>query len=59
MTLDAVKFTRADYERLPEGLPAQLLDGQLVKAPSPTFLHQRISGRLFTALLQVVGEGRV
>ena len=59
VTLDTAKFTRADYERLPEGFPAQLIDGRLVRNPSPTIRHQRIVGELFINLLEVAGEGRV
>lgn len=39
-------FTRADYECLPEGFPAQLVNGWLVKEPSPTYGHQTIALRL-------------
>jgi Uma2 family endonuclease len=35
-----VPFTRADYERLPEGFPAQLVEGELVRDPAPTYGHQ-------------------
>ena len=34
-------FTRCDYDLLPEGFPAQLIEGMLVKTPSPTYGHQR------------------
>ena len=44
------KFTQADYLRLPEGFPAQLVDGELVKEPAPTYWHQEIVGRVFVAL---------
>src|SRR5262245_8717594 len=39
LAMDAT-FTRADYMRLPEGFPAQLIDGTLVKETPPTFGHQ-------------------
>jgi Uma2 family endonuclease len=52
-------FTRADYERLPEGFPAQLVDGFLVKEPSPTPYHQTLAGRLHRRLVDLVGDGRV
>jgi Uma2 family endonuclease len=52
-------FTRADFDRLPEGFPAQLVDGFLVKEDPPTYGH----GRLLTALLlrldALMGDGRV
>ena len=53
------QFTRADYERLPEGFPAELIDGMLVKEPSPTWDHQTFVGRLFTRLQDFAGAGRV
>ncbi len=43
-------FTRAQYEALPEGYPAQLIDGFLVKEPSPTYGHQRTQSRILKAL---------
>ena len=30
-------FTRADYDRLPEGFPAQLIHGWLVRDPAPSY----------------------
>ncbi len=53
------QFTRADYEQLPEGFPAELIDGMLVKEPSPTWDHQTFVGRLFTRLQNYAGAGRV
>jgi Uma2 family endonuclease len=35
-------FTVIDFERLPEGAPYQLIAGELIMSPSPTFLHQDI-----------------
>jgi Uma2 family endonuclease len=54
-----VKFTRADYEALPEGYPVELIDGQLVKDPSPTYGHQWIVGRLHIEFYRIVGPSRV
>jgi hypothetical protein len=39
-------YTRADYERLPEGFPAQLVRGQLVKEPAPRCGHGVIGARV-------------
>ncbi|MGE0191575.1 MAG: Uma2 family endonuclease [Planctomycetota bacterium] len=50
-----VLFTRKDYERLPEGLPVELLDGLLVKQPSPRWGHQRIQSRILAALGELLG----
>ncbi len=52
-------FTQADYRRLPEGFPAELLEGQLVKEPAPTRYHQRLVVRLATRFITVVGDDRV
>ncbi len=47
-------YTQADYNTLPEGFPAQLIEGYLVKEPSPTYEHNSIATRLFLALTKVV-----
>lgn len=57
-TMDAV-FTRAEYMQLPEGFPAQLIEGCLVKTPSPTYAHQFFIGRIYRMLEALVGERRV
>ena len=54
MTTMSATFTRRDYSLLPEGFPAQLIHGQLVKDPSPTYGHQRLAGRLRDALVRHV-----
>lgn len=54
----ALEFTRADYEKLPEDLCAELIDGVLVKEPSPSFEHQELSKRIFLVLDQAVGGWR-
>ena len=52
-------FTQVDWERLPEGFPAQLIQGQLVKEPAPTYRHQRLAARVRFALLSLLGPDRV
>ena len=47
-------FTRADYDRLPEGYPAQLIEGLLVKQPAPTYGHQRTQSRLHVSLARIL-----
>jgi len=59
MTDTATKFTRRDYERLPEGFPCELIEGELVKEPAPVYRHQRVIGFLFETLLQQVGPERL
>lgn len=53
------KFTRRDYLQLPEGFPAELIDGEFVKEPSPTYRHQGQVLRLALRLVPVVGDRRV
>jgi len=52
------RFTRADYDRLPEGFPAQLVEGILVKEPAPTYGHMCLQNRLHARLLALVGPER-
>ena len=52
-------YTRADYNLLPEGFPAQLVEGQLVREPSPVFGHQRTALRIATLLSGLVGDSRM
>jgi Uma2 family endonuclease len=44
-------YRAADYWRLPEGEPVELIKGRLVESPSPNVLHQTIIGVLFDILL--------
>ena len=54
-----LSFTRADYDRLPEDLRVELIDGKLLKMASPTLRHQGVARALFLALLEVVDKTRV
>ncbi|MHC5010505.1 MAG: Uma2 family endonuclease [Planctomycetota bacterium] len=47
-------FTRADYERLPEGFPAQLVEGLLCREPAPRYAHQRTGARIRRRMLALV-----
>ncbi|PKB78582.1 MAG: hypothetical protein BZY88_17605 [SAR202 cluster bacterium Io17-Chloro-G9] len=51
-----LKFTVKEYMSLPEGAPYQLLDGEMILAPSPTQRHQNISAFLYRTLFQFVSE---
>ena len=53
-----VRFTRSEYDLLPEGFPAQLVAGGLVKEPSPTYGHQYVGNLLHARLAALVGLGR-
>ncbi len=57
-TLKAL-YTRADYLRLPEGFPAQLIRGHLVKEPAPTYGHQTVASLIHARLAGLVGAARV
>ncbi len=52
-------FTRKDYMALPEGFPVELIRGELVKEPAPTFGHQGLVGDLHVLLRSVVGRRAV
>lgn len=49
-------YTYADYARLPEGAPYQLIGGQLIVTPSPTPYHQEISRKLEFKMVAFVEE---
>lgn len=51
-------FTRALYDQLPEGFPAQLIEGELVKEPAPTYGHMRFGSRIHQKLVPLVGPDR-
>lgn len=44
-----------DFMALPEGIRAELIDGELFMSPAPKSLHQRVVGRLFHLLYERVG----
>ena len=57
-----IKYTVADYLTTPDDKRYQLLDGELILAPSPTDRHQAIMGTLFFLLYQhnlETGSGHV
>ena len=47
-------YTYADYEKLPEGAPYQLIGGDLIKEPSPVPYHQILSKRIALELANFV-----
>ncbi len=59
VTLARARFSVDDYLRLPEGFPAELIDGELVRDPAPTYGHQRLVTAILTRLVGLVGPGRV
>ncbi|SNZ16856.1 Uma2 family endonuclease [Hydrogenobacter hydrogenophilus] len=50
------KYTIEDYEKLPEGSPYQLIEGELVVSPAPSPEHQRVSIRLSVMLFHHLKE---
>ena len=54
MTRPRIKFTVNDYMTTPDDKRCQLLDGELIVAPSPTSRHQEISFNISFALRQFV-----
>ncbi len=54
MTNQRTKLTVKDYMETPDDVRCQLIDGELILAPSPTFKHQVISGHLFMVVNQFV-----
>lgn len=52
-------FTLRDWNALPEGFPAQLLDGMLVKEPSPTYGHQDLVVEILLCLRAHLDRGCV
>ena len=53
-----IKFTYEDYKSLPESETEryELLEGELVMVPSPTYRHQLISGKLEFLLRKFIQE---
>ena len=49
-----IKFTVKDYMSTPEGTRYQLLDGEMILAPSPTSRHQTVVLQLSLALSEFV-----
>ena len=56
-----IKFTVKDYMSTSEGTRYQLLDGEMILAPSPTQKHQTVLGNLAAAVREFVQQrmGRV
>ncbi len=56
-------YTLSHYQRLPEGADVELIEGQLVAEPSPTYRHQEVVARLHHLIYEHIwrqrGPGRV
>lgn len=55
----SARFDLDDYMALPEGYPAELVDGVLVKQRSPKYGHQVVLTALTARLVPLVGASRV
>jgi Uma2 family endonuclease len=49
-------YTYEDYPKTPDNIRYELIEGDLVMAPSPETRHQRIVGRLFVNIFTYVKE---
>ena len=59
MDLMDTVFTIADYELLPEGYPAQLIEGCLIREPAPTYGHGRIASEIHAQLVRLLDPSLV
>lgn len=57
MSLPGPSFTYDDYKLLPEEKRCEIIEGELLMTPSPSFRHQAIQIRLSAKLLSFVEEG--
>jgi len=51
-----VRATREDYERLPEHVKAELIEGEVVATPTPTAWHERLVTKLIRRLCHHLGD---
>ena len=57
-----VRATREDYERLPEHVKAELIDGEIVVTPAPSAWHEHLAATLTALVREHLGRsarGRV
>ncbi|MCX8009543.1 MAG: Uma2 family endonuclease [Ignavibacteria bacterium] len=53
------KYTFEDYEKLPEGSPFQLIDGELIITPAPIPYHQQLCKKIFIELSKYVEREKI
>ncbi|WP_340691145.1 Uma2 family endonuclease [Hydrogenobacter thermophilus] len=58
VVLKKKKYTTQDYEKLPEGSPYQLIEGELIMSPAPSPEHQRVSIRLSSKLFNLLSKSK-
>ena len=56
MAEPALRFSKADFDRVPQDLRVELIDGQFLKMPFPIVRHQEIVKRLGFALAAAIGQ---
>ncbi|MCS7261883.1 MAG: Uma2 family endonuclease, partial [Aquificaceae bacterium] len=54
MKLVEKKYTAEDYEKLPEGSPYQLIEGELIMSPSPSFEHFKSQRNILRKLFETI-----
>jgi Uma2 family endonuclease len=59
MVQPALRFTRADYEKMPEDLRVELIEGELLKMAPPVVSHQRVVMAVLMRLAGILGEERL
>ena len=56
MSRPPIRFSRSDYEQLPEHIHAELIEGDLVMIPAPTHWHERLASALQGAVFVHLGS---
>ena len=51
-----IRFTRTDYEQLPEHIHAELIERDLVVIPAPTHWHEGLAAELLAAVREHLGR---
>lgn len=53
------RYTYEDYLKAPDDVRYELIEGELIMAPSPVTRHQRICGRLFALIFTFVRDNNL
>jgi Uma2 family endonuclease len=58
--VDKTRMTAAEFFELPESnLPTELIDGEIIMSPAPVPKHQRLNGRFYLTLADLIPNGEV
>ena len=52
------KINAAEYEKLPEGPPQQLIEGEIITSPAPTPFHQLIIGEIYSSIKKFANRNK-